>query len=124
MAAKEFDKTDYPSLCEWYRQYGQTPPQFEDLPDYGLIVPSVAAGFLVQTDTPLAMLDFFIGNRQMPKDKRNQALNEIVSGLIGAGSALGFKCFRADTQLETVRRRALDSGFGYLGDLSAYVLRL
>lgn len=108
---RDYDFDDYPELARWLRARGLPIPADEDLPDEGKIVPGIAVGFLVQTDTGTATLDFFVANPDAPGSERDKALSEIASELIGRAHVLGFKRIRVCSQLDTIVRRARALGF-------------
>lgn len=117
---RHYEMEDYPELASWFRARGLALPCDRDLPDEGLIISGVAAGFLIQTDTSTAILDFFITNPETSPRARGEALNEISRGLIERARALGFRRVTCDSQLDTIVRRARALGFQELGEFKSF----
>jgi hypothetical protein len=120
---RRFLREDYETLCSMYKSQNQEPPSLADLPSYGLIVPNVAAGFLILTDARVGFLEYFITNKESDKWKRWHTLDQITEGLIDYGKKFGLKYFKADTQLVCIGQRAMRHGFEYMGKYSLYFKR-
>ena len=120
---REFDEDDFDAFIEWHHQRGIRAVALDALPSYGLVVENIAMGFLVSTDTEMAILDFFITNPETSKVVRDQALDEIVMGLLRYGDEQGFTTFKCDTQLTAIADRANKFGFQFIGDYSNFILR-
>lgn len=112
---RTYDLDDYPELASWFKARGMPQPKDEDLPDEGKIVPGIAAGFLVQTDTKTATLDFFISNPATSTAARDGAILAIAKELIGRAYVLGYSRVRVCSQLDTIVRRARALGFQEAG---------
>lgn len=119
----EFKDTHYDEIKEWYEAWLLVPPPKDSLPGYGLIVPGVAAGFLIWTDAKIGILEFFISNPRITPYQRSLALDELVPALIQHGMNTGLKYFKADTQISSVKMRAERSGFDYIGEFSTYFMK-
>ena len=117
---KKYENSDYDMICEWYRARELMSPRRKDLPTLGFIVPGVAAGFLVQTDCAVAILDFFIANPAVGRKKRNSALNEIMTALIAQANWLGFRMISASSKLECTQNRATNHGMKFSGYFSMF----
>lgn len=68
-------------MNSWCAARGLAPVDSHTLPQLGVIVPGVAAGFLYRTDSSLGFLDGFISNPAAPKEERAAALLHIGSVL-------------------------------------------
>lgn len=117
---RHYEMDDYPELASWFRARGLSVPCDEDLPDNGVIVPGVAAGFLIQTDTSAALIDFFISNPDTSSRARGEALDAIARALMGRAHQLGYKRVLCNSQLDTIVRRARALGFQELGEFKSF----
>lgn len=120
---KEFTEHNYAEFCLWRQAWGLNKIDLDCLPSYGLVVENVAMGFLILTDCNVGILDFFITHPLSEKKIRDDALDEIVNGLLKHGSELGLKNFKADTQIKAIKLRAEKFGFEYIGDYSNFFLK-
>ena len=111
-------------MCHWYESRGLPIIPEDSLPTFGLIVPKVAAGFLIVCDCNLGLLEFYISNPESSEHERGVALDEITQGLIKYGKAIGITNFKADTQNWSVRHRAEKHGFKFIGDFSNMFLKV
>lgn len=117
---REFVESDYDTIRRWYLLHDQTAPPFETLPSYGLIDDSVAAGFLITTDSTVGLMDFYISNPKASKKDRDRVLDLITIGLINRGNEIGLKYFQCTTQVSAVKNRAIKNGFRYMGEYSLF----
>lgn len=86
-------------------------PLADDLPEVGLIAPGVGCGFMIWTDTSVAILDFFITNLEVPAITRGRAINEIIDGLLMRAKLIGFTRVKCDSQIITIQKKAKSLGF-------------
>lgn len=120
-----FEKdSDYKTICSWFEKREIAPIPEDVVPNFGLIVPDVAAGFLLVTDCNLGILDFYISNPEANPKDRDLALDEITGGLIKYGRSVGITNFKADTQIEAIKTRAKYHGFDYLGETALLFLKV
>lgn len=117
---KEYTPKDYYEISSWFWGRDMAVPLPEDLPEVGLIVPGVAAGFLIWTDTSVAILDFFITNPKEISFKRGRALNDIIDGLMLRAKQIGFTKVKCDSNIAAIQRKAKSLGFSDLGTYKAY----
>lgn len=80
-------------------------------PKYGLIVEGVACGFLIKTDTPIALLDFFFGNPKAKQAEKLKAFKLISQGLIKEAVRDGFSVIQTDTKVLSLKKVANGLGF-------------
>jgi hypothetical protein len=121
---EHFSFSHYRELADWFKRREMAVPALEDLPKVGFVIPGVAAGFLVQTDTPGAELDFFISNPEKGRRHRALALDSIVESLTAHAKSLGYRFLKCSSQINTIRKRARYSGFRELGDFSCFIKEL
>lgn len=81
------------------------------LPKTGLIVPNVAVGFLVSTDTNYCFFEPFIGNPKVDKEERNTALFTIIDGLIDEAKRMGYDLIFGVLSHPKMIERGLERGF-------------
>lgn len=112
------EKPHFKIISDWYKGYGLAPIPLDCIPTFGLIDPKVAAGFLIVTDCNLGLLEFFISNPKSLKADRDKVLDQITADLISYGKSIGITNFKADTNIESIKKRAIKHGFEYIGDFS------
>ncbi len=114
---RRFENADLVSLNRWYDLRGQPVVSLSALPSIGYFAEDMAAGFLYQTDSCIAMLDAYVTNPlTYPKD-RDQALDEITECLLIDAKDFGFRKVLAFTQVEAVVKRAQRHGLQMIGPM-------
>lgn len=99
-------------------------PKEEFVPDIGFIEPGVAAGFLIQTNIPCAIIDLYISNPRVEKAIRDEALDRITQMLFQKAKSLGCKVVRCESQVNTIKERAVRNGCKPVGDFTLFVKEL
>lgn len=108
---RRFTETDYNEISAWYLKRNMTPVRQDFLPKVGFIVDGVAAGFLIQTDANIAILEPFISNKDAKSHERHAALDAIMEILVNTAEEMGCHgIFGFSTSLPMIRR-ALKQGF-------------
>lgn len=102
---RRYEREDFNMIKEW------SSVPLTILPKTGLIVPNVAAGFLVSTDTNYCFLEPFIGNPKADKEERDIALFTIIDGLIDEAKRLGFDLVFGVLSHPKMIERGLKRGF-------------
>lgn len=88
---KRYDPNMYDQINEWFRDHrGDSIPEAL-LSKVGFIVPGVAVGFLIQTDTDVCLFEPFISNPKVPSELRETSLAGIVESLELEASKLGYR---------------------------------
>lgn len=110
MRGRRFNTGDLEEIGSWYQKRGmQLIPSL--IPPVGFIVPGIAAGFMMSTNTTAAILEPFIANPDASQHDRDKALTIILEELVNQAA---FECnthvFGFSTS-QTMIRRALDMGF-------------
>lgn len=118
---RKFMKHDYITVCNWMVKREMKPPPYHTLPPTGLILDSVACGFMIKTDNGVGILDFFISNPEAPKSMRYAALDEIASCLIERAKRDGIKQLKCDTSIESIYRLAIKHEFHAVGSFKSMV---
>lgn len=90
---------DYMEIAGWYRLRDMQMPERNLIPPCGLIVPEIAAGFMIKTDAGVVFLEHFITNPRANKEEREAAFFEIAKQFIEAANRSGYVriCFSTDT---------------------------
>jgi len=107
---RRYNTGDLEEIRSWYEKRGmQLIPSL--IPPVGFIVPGIAAGFMISTNTTAAILEPFIANPEVSEWERDTALRYILDKLVEQAA---FECnthvFGFSTS-QTMIRRALDMGF-------------
>lgn len=101
---RKYTDRDFEEIQSWYTKRGMT-LELKDLPQVGFIVPGIAAGFVMKTDTNCCILEPFIANPLTLRKEREVALDSIFEDLIKECKALGYKkVFGFSTNLKMVWR--------------------
>ena len=79
---KRYSAKDYGLIRDWASMRQENAIDAKYLPKLGLVSQGVAVGFLQQTNTPIAYLEFFMTNPQANAFKRGKALQDIAKGLL------------------------------------------
>ena len=111
----------YDMVSRWFRDREMPVPRPFDFPSFGLIVPGLGAGFLIQTDTPYGIIDFLISNPLAARKKRSDAMDEITTSLMAQAKRLGFRGVKADAEILVSKERARRLGFRCLGSFDSFV---
>ena len=124
MEVRPFTESDLPEFNRWLALRGMLPLRRSSLPRMGRIVPGVAAGFLMQTDTDRAFLEPLLTNPEAPPNQRNDAINEIVLSLMLLAGGIGSRSITAlvSQDANNLIARGVD-GFGFVrANLPAHVV--
>jgi hypothetical protein len=106
---------DLKELHKWHTAHGMPWPGNRAFPTTGLIVPGVAIGFLVKTDTSWCIIEGYCTNPEAPAKERNLALDEITDGLLKMSKTLGFSIAVALFSDDSIGHRALRHGLRDMG---------
>ncbi len=104
---------DYVMLLDWYTSRGIQPMK-DFIPKIGFVVPGVAAGFLLSTDTKCCVFEPFITNPKANKQDRKHALDLIMEHLINEAKNLGFTRIFGFTNNPRMAELTLDWGFNII----------
>lgn len=112
---RRFVQSDLDEINTWYAARGAPSIPLSTLPEVGEIEPGVAAGFLYQTDSTLALVEGYVSNPEAPSDARNAALDGITAALIADAKALGVQQVVALCTDKGIEERAQRHGFKPIG---------
>lgn len=94
----EVGEEDYEEINGWYKGHNLDPLDNDLFPLTGIIVPGIAAGFLIRTDCAVAFLEGFVTNPLADKENRRIAIDKIAEHLIEDGKDKGVRTFMALTE--------------------------
>lgn len=110
MVGRKYGNDDYNEVSGWYEARGlHLIPSL--LPKTGFIVPGVAAGFLMLTDTSCAILEPFIANPRATREDRDEALKCVMKVLDETAKSLGVTHLYGFSSNENMLHRSLAQGF-------------
>ncbi len=97
-----------------------TAPEQTCLPKIGIIEDGIGAGFLIETNVGLGILDFFITNPESTEEIRDKSLSDIAHALTITAKNMKMKSLICDTKINSIKRLAEKQGFIYLGEYSTF----
>lgn len=124
MLARRFLELDFDEVEKWFVRRNQPMPDKSLFPKVGFIVDGIAAGFIYFTDSFVAIIDCYISNSDSDSKMRSDALDIITKSLINMARFHKCKVIKCDTQLESVKQRALQHGFKSLGTYESFSINL
>ena len=115
-----YTQEHYLDIVQWFQDRKMIAPSRYDLPLVGYVMPGVGAGFLISTDTKTAIIDYMITNKHAAPILRGRALDRIPKALINRAKKLGFSSVLCDSQLDTIKRKAISLGFKDMGAFQVF----
>lgn len=97
---RAFQPEDMAEVVAWHQARGLLVPPASTYPPTGVIVPGVAAGFLVKTDTSMAQIDGLISNPLATG--RQIAISQIIDRLVELAKEAGFRHVMGVTMVPSV----------------------
>lgn len=110
---RAYDRYDKATVDDWYAARGLVSPAWDT--DTGLVVDGVAAGFILFTDSNVAIIEGFISNKDAPSNERHKAFGSIIAGLEAIARAADVGCVLMWTQDDTILARAEAAGMRAFG---------
>lgn len=121
MKLKAYDSSlHFGQLVRWYAIRDQDCPPEWSIPDTGVIVEGVAAGFFILMSNNCGMFDFFISNPLSDKRERDKALDKIVTELIEIARDVNCRAILCNSEHPAIKARAMKHGFNFIGDFSCF----
>lgn len=111
MKSRLVTELDYPMLYRWWLEHKFPPPPLEALPKVGVIVEDCAAGFIYQTDSCIAWLEWIVVDPTCDKIKRRQALDGLVKELSQLAKEKGYKTLFSSSVHPGLIERLKQAGF-------------
>lgn len=112
MFCRELNKSkDYGTVSQWWKAREWPIIPLEYLPNHGLIIDNYCAGFVYNTDSAIAWIEFIVSNPNSDKVKRSQAMDILIDSLIGKARILGAKCVFTSSNNEKLIKRFVSQGY-------------
>lgn len=121
---KAYCNYHYEMISKWCSLRDKPAPPEWAVPDSGLIIEGVACGFVILLSNGCGMLDFYISNPHADRESRRKALREITSELIEVAKELGVKMLLCNTQSESIKNLAFETGFRLDGDFTCFSMEI
>jgi hypothetical protein len=122
MICRRYRPQDFEHIRNWYNKRGAAPTT-DLIPTLGFIVPGIAAGFLIATDTSCCIFEPFIANPDAPEELRDEALHKVMGDLINEAVILGYSRIFGFSTSKSMVERSLDWGFKVVEQGSITVLK-
>ena len=110
----DFDK-DYPTVYQWWLDWGWQPIDPDMLPDIGLIVSNdgedVCCVFIYKTDSFMCVIDWWISNKKASKQVRKGCIEYLIEGSIRKARDLGFKAVFTSIRNSNLIKKLEDFGY-------------
>jgi hypothetical protein len=68
-------------LCGWWEAWGWIPPPKDFLPEIGVIVDEVAAGFLYISNSKISWVDWIVSDKNYRGEDRDDIINVVLASL-------------------------------------------
>lgn len=111
MILRRYTSADHATLTEWWVAHKWEPIPQNYLPEFGLVIEGLCAGFLYKTDSAFAWLEFVVSNPASDKFKRNEALDLLIKSLLQEAARLGFSAVHTSSNHKGLIERYERQGF-------------
>lgn len=102
-------ETDFPLMCEWFREREFPAPVPEYLPPDGLMVLSdaqpICGGFLFKTNANIAIIGHLVSDKKVDFQTRSKALDYLLMSLQALAKKEKFELVVASTNLPRLMER-------------------
>lgn len=88
--AIDLDK-DHETLLKWWKGYSWPAVPKDALPQNGIMIEDLCAGFIYKTDSSIAWIEWIIGNPEASPQERRNALEALIPELVRKAREMGFK---------------------------------
>ncbi len=95
-------------------------PKKDRMYSTGLVIPDLAAGFLVRTDSKCCMIDNIVSNPVANKFDRGPAVTQLIEDLEGLAKDLGYEVVSILSNIEKMDLRLMDLGFKHQGKYNLF----
>lgn len=120
---RRVEKADIKEICSWF--YSRNIEISSDyLSSTGFIVSGKAAGFLYKTDANFCIFECFIGNPEVSKEERQEALRQIVPAMIEEAKEMGYKQVFGFATSSTMIQIGMENEFKFVETCSTIVRQL
>jgi hypothetical protein len=121
MALRRIKPNDYPMIESWYRKRKLTPPPWQDLSETGWIADDRVAGWLLCTNSSVAIIEGLISNPDSLASNRKESMLKLSGFLVDTALLLGYSKVIAVSKHPSVDKVAKQLGFRET-DLTFYIL--
>lgn len=121
--SRKYSNEDLGTILGWFKDRN-IELDASYIPKLGFIVPGVAAGFLMETNTKACILEPFIANPKTNSEQRNYAITVIMGDLINAAKSLGYTRIFGFASHRRMVSRAITWGFVKVEDSVTVVKEL
>ena len=121
MAIHRIKARDYPIIESWFRSRKIAPPSYQELSETGWIADNRVAGWLLCTNSSVAIIEHLISNPDTVPSLRQESIQKLTGFMIDFALMLGYTHIVAASKHPSVDRVAKQFGFKKT-DLSFYVL--
>lgn len=119
METRLVDNGALDEIALWYHLRNLDAPPHQCYPSWGVIVPGIAAGFIVATDTLACELDGYVSNPLASPEQRHKAITLITNELIEIATSQGFQRIVVFSKEDSIINRARELKFK---DKGSYVM--
>jgi len=115
MESRYYTKEDYPTLCQWWEDWGW--PAFPEiaLPKTGIVVSKdgvdLAASFLYGTDSCVCWAENFVSNKTAPKELRTGSVDFLIERTIEEGQNQGFLLMMSSVKHKGLIDKLINAGY-------------
>lgn len=117
---RTYNSEDYQMISSWCGARDLAPPPEWSIPQTGILLEDVAAGFLIYTSNSCGILDFYISNPLADRRERTRAFDAITKRLMYIAKESGIKVLLANTKHQAIKKLAQKHGFDLLGDFTHF----
>lgn len=103
--------TDFKEVCRWWKYNNFIPLNPGCLPENGLIVPGFCAGWLYKTDSCIGILEWMVGNPDVPWEDRGYAQDLVIASLKELAKEFGMEALFTYSKHERLKKRYESHGF-------------
>lgn len=121
MAITRIKPKDYQTIASWYHAHKLTPPAWQDLSETGWIADNRVAGWLLCTNSSVAIIEHLISNPETVPSLRKESIEKLAGFMIDTALLLGYSNIIAASKHPSVDKVARRFGFKKT-DLSFYLL--
>lgn len=112
MEVKPFElQKHYEEVQKWFSSWDWPMIPIDSIPENGVIIEGVCAGFLYLTDSNIAIFDFIVSNREVKDEYRDKCLDLLVDKAIERAKTLGRDTLLTYTNLKALEDRLTRHGY-------------
>ncbi len=109
MIIRAYTADDYATLACWWEAHGWPAIEPKMLPTTGVIADEKAAGFLYQTDSKVAWMEWIVADPAA--SDRGPAIDAVISSLSEIAADMGFELILTSVKHPGLIQRYINNGF-------------